>query len=224
MSQDAVVLTELSFRYSAGAVAKGPVVLEDVSLRIARGSRVLVVGGNGAGKSTLLRVVGGMHMISPASSCLVLGKEAFADLTLNPVRVLLQTEWATRSVAFAGYAVPLTGDFPVSEMHADWQERYPERRAELIEVLGLDLSWKMHSVSDGQRRRVQLFLNLLRPFEIVLLDEVLSVLDVLVRQNVLRYIKKECETRGATCLYATHIFDGLEEWPSDMSMGNLATS
>lgn len=72
----------------------------------------------------------------------------------------------------------------------------------------------MHQVSDGQRRRVQIFLGLIRPFKILLLDEVTVSLDVVVRQDLLRWLKRESETRGATILYATHIFDGLDDWPT----------
>lgn len=74
----------------------------------------------------------------------------------------------------------------------------------------------MHQVSDGQRRRVQIFLGLIRPFKILLLDEVTVSLDVVVRQDLLRYLRRESETRGATILYATHIFDGLDDWPTHL--------
>ena len=70
----------------------------------------------------------------------------------------------------------------------------------------------MHRLSDGQRRRVQLFLGLLRPYKILLLDEVTAVLDLVCRQDLLNYLKMECETRQCTIVYATHIFDGLEDW------------
>ena len=46
------------------------------------------------------------------------------------------------------------------------------RRLRLIEVLDIDLEWRMHQLSDGQRRRVQLAMGLLRPFQALLLDEV----------------------------------------------------
>lgn len=74
----------------------------------------------------------------------------------------------------------------------------------------------MHQVSDGQRRRVQIFLGLIRPFKILLLDEVTVSLDVVVRMDLLKYLKRESETRGATILYATHIFDGLDDWPTHL--------
>lgn len=41
-------------------------------------------------------------------------------------------------------------------------------------------------------------------------------LDVLVRSRLLAFLVEECETRGATILYATHIFDGLDAFPSHL--------
>lgn len=90
----------------------------------------------------------------------------------------------------------------------------PGRRAELIKVLDINLSWRMHKVSDGQRRRVQICMGLLKPFKVLLLDEITVDLDVLARADLLNFLRKECEERGATIMYATHIFDGLENWPT----------
>jgi CCR4-NOT complex subunit CAF16 len=33
------------------------------------------------------------------------------------------------------------------------QSQYPERRDEIVDMLGIDLNWRMHELSDGQRRR-----------------------------------------------------------------------
>ncbi|KAJ4842669.1 ABC transporter I member 20 [Turnera subulata] len=84
------------------------------------------------------------------------------------------------------------------------------------EVLDIDLSWRMHKVSDGQRRRVQICMGLLKPFKVLLLDEITVDLDVLARADLLTFLRKECVERGATIIYATHIFDGLEEWPTHL--------
>jgi len=121
-----------------------------------------------------------------------------------------------RTVAFAGYGCPLQADIPVYGMMEKLQAEYPERRNELIKLLGIDPQWRMHQVSDGQRRRVQIFLGLIRPFKILLLDEVTVSLDVVVRQDLLRWLRRESEERGATILYATHIFDGLDDWPTHL--------
>lgn len=37
-------------------------------------------------------------------------------------------------------------------------------------------------------------------------------MDVIGRLDLLQFLREECEDRGATILYATHIFDGLEPW------------
>jgi CCR4-NOT complex subunit CAF16 len=80
------------------------------------------------------------------------------------------------------------------------QEEYPQRRDELIRLLGIDVNWRLHQVSDGQRRRVQIFLGLIRPFRILLIDDVAVSLDVVARLDLLRWLKLESEQKGAIIL------------------------
>lgn len=103
-------------------------------------------------------------------------------------------------------------------------DAFPQRRDELVRILDIDLSWRMHAVSDGERRRVQLAMGLMRPFRCLLLDEVTVDLDLLSRKKVLQWLRRETETRGATVVYATHILDNLSDWPSHlvhMSLGRV---
>ena len=72
---------------------------------------------------------------------------------------------------------------------------WPERKRELVEVLDVDLTWRMHRVSDGERRRVQLAMGLLRPWKVLLLDEVTVDLDLLARSELLAWLKAETEKR-----------------------------
>merc|ERR1719487_261772 len=88
------------------------------------------------------------------------------------------------------------------------------RRDRLVALLDMDLTWRLHQVSDGQRRRAQLLLKLLRPSQLLLMDEVTTDLDVISRQALLQFLREECEERGATVVYSTHILDGLDDWPS----------
>lgn len=48
--------------------------------------------------------------------------------------------------------------------------------------------------------------------KVLLLDEITVDMDVVGRLDLLDFFRQECEERGATILYATHIFDGLEAW------------
>ncbi|CAI0434486.1 unnamed protein product [Linum tenue] len=93
----------------------------------------------------------------------------------------------------------------------------PDRREKLIELLDIDLRWRMHKVSDGQRRRVQICMGLLYPYKVLLLDEVTVDLDVVARMDLLEFFREETEQRGATLIYATHIFDGLEAWATHLA-------
>jgi CCR4-NOT complex subunit CAF16 len=176
---------------------------------------------------TLLRIMAGRHLTKSAqigpdgdatvtTKTTILGLHAFHDTRLNFHRAYLDCDWGMRSVAFVGGAVPLQADIAVRCMMEKLQASYPERRDELLAMLGIDLDWRMHQLSDGQRRRVQLFLGLIRPFKVLLLDEVTTSLDVCVRQDLLRWLVRESDERGATIVYATHIFDGLDDWASHL--------
>lgn len=189
-------------------------LIEDFSLSLHSGDRCLLVGSNGAGKTTILKILGGKHLVEP-HMVRILGRSAFHDTTLTSSGDLsyLGGEWK-REVAFAGFEVAIQMDVSAEKMIYGVAGIDPQRRDELIKVLDINLSWRMHKVSDGQRRRVQICMGLLKPFKVLLLDEITVDLDVLARADLLKFLRKECEERGATIIYATHIFDGLENWPS----------
>ena len=116
-------------------------------------------------------------------------------------------------------------DIGVDEMMVDLQNEFMHRRDELVALLGIDLKWRMHQLSDGQRRRVQIMLQLLRPVEVLLLDEITTDLDLITRQDFLEHLKLMSERDGVTIVYATHIFDGLDDWPTHLAFisdGKLA--
>ena len=210
---NAIEVKSLTYAYDS---KRDKNILQDLNLELPTGSRCLLIGANGSGKSTLLRILAGRHLCKPDDAVRVLGLNAFRDTKLNFHRAYLDCDWGMRTIAFAGVGVPLMGDIPVHGMMERLQRSYPERRDELVEMLGIDINWRMHQLSDGQRRRVQLLLGLIRPFKILLLDEVTTSLDVCVRQDLLKWLNRESEERGATIIYATHIFDGLDDWATHL--------
>jgi CCR4-NOT complex subunit CAF16 len=78
--------------------------------------------------------------------------------------------------------------------------RHKERRDLLLDLLDIDLDWHMHNISDGERRRVQLCMGLMAPWDVLLLDEVTVDLDVLVRHQLLEFLKNDSEARDATII------------------------
>jgi CCR4-NOT complex subunit CAF16 len=189
---DAVAVDRLSFTY-AGAQAA---VLRDLSFSLPAGARCLLLGANGVGKSTLLRLIAGRHMIAP-DTVRVLGRAAFHDTTL------------AADVGFLGGDFPFHQDLTVAEILAHRHGVDPARRRRAVEILDVDLGWRMHQVSDGQRRRVQILLEIERSLGLLLLDEVTADLDVLARADLLRHLREDSEQRGLTVIYASHVLDGL---------------
>ena len=59
------------------------------------------------------------------------------------------------------------------------------RLGRLNQLLDIDLEWRLNRVSEGQRRRCQLLLKLLRPSDLLLMDEVTTDLDLIARQALL---------------------------------------
>ncbi|KAL2487914.1 ABC transporter I family member 19 [Forsythia ovata] len=188
----------------------------DFSLNISGGSRCLLVGANGSGKTTLLKILAGKHMVGGRDVVKVLNFSAFHDTNLvcNGDLAYLGESWS-KTIGSAG-ELPLQGDFSAEHMIFGVEGVDPIRREKLIELLDIDLQWRMHKVSDGQRRRVQICMGLLHPYKVLLLDEVTVDLDVVARMDLLEFFREECEKRGATIVYATHIFDGLETWATDL--------
>jgi CCR4-NOT complex subunit CAF16 len=199
VTQPAIVVRGLDFGYRGDPRR----VLAGIDLTIEAGRRVLVIGANGAGKTTLLRVLAGKHMVAP-DAVRVLARSAFHD-----------PELSTR-VEILGGRFPFDVDLRVAEILAHQVAIDPARRDRLIDVLGVDLDWHMHAISDGQRRRVQLLLGLVRPRDVLLLDEITTDLDLIARFDLLAFLREESEQRGTTILYATHIFDALDEWATDL--------
>lgn len=203
----AVDITDLSFDY-------GPTpILRNVDLKLQPGSRCLLVGANGAGKTTLLRLIAGKKMSK--TPIFVMGQDVFIR---TPEGVTyLGTEWANNPVVKA--------DIGVEELLKSMNgEKYRDRRDVLLHVLDVNPKWRMHQCSDGERRRVQLVLGLMAPWKVCLLDEVVTDLDILVRSDLLRYLKRETEERNATIVYASHIFDDVARWVTHISHIRLGTT
>lgn len=188
--------------------------LTDITLSLPPSSRTLLIGANGAGKTTLLRLLSGKRL-APTSTISISGLDPFKDSLVGVT--YLGLEWVLNPI--------VRTDIGVRELLTSvGGNHYPERRDELVQVLDIDLEWRMHQVSDGERRRVQLAMGLIRPWRILLLDEITVDLDLLSRKRFLDFLREETEKRKCTIVYATHILDNLAGWPTDlvhMSLGRV---
>lgn len=202
----AIETTNLTYRFPLNK----KIGLENVSLCIPWGTANLIIGPNGAGKSTLLRILAGKTLIKQGK-LRIDGFDPFEfsmdrnlqhNSDINDHITYLGTEWATNPIVKRDIPVKLL----ISSIGGD---ALAERRDELIAILDLDPDWSMAYISDGERRRVQLAMGLLKPWKLLLLDEVTVDLDVVVRQKLLEFLGQETKKRGSCVVYATHIFDGM---------------
>lgn len=211
MSDSSFAVETTNLSYVFGNKRRG---VENINLQIPWGTTNLLVGPNGAGKSTLLKILAGKTLIKEGKLRLggfdpfefSLERHLQHNSDINNYISYLGTEWANNEV--------VKRDIPVKLLISSiGGETYSARRDELIRIMDLDPDWSMAYISDGERRRVQLVMGLLKPWKLLLLDEVTVDLDVIVRLSLLAFLKRECRERNSCVIYATHIFDGLgKDW------------
>ena len=164
-------------------------VLEDVSLRLAPGEFVAIVGRSGCGKSTLLRQVAGLER-PDAGSLRVSG-----DADGQGTRIMFQD---ARLLPWKSVLDNVALGLPPKE------GRKRARRA--LAQVGLAkraLEWPA-VLSGGQRQRVALARALVHEPRLLLLDEPLGALDALTRIEMQQLIEQLWREHGFTALLVTH--------------------
>lgn len=184
-------------------------VLQQISLHIAAGTHVALLGPSGGGKTTLFNAL--VRFITPDSGTLLLGDTPFSALSETTLR--RQFSVAPQDVQLFSaslrdnllLAAPEADDSQLEEVLralalGDWLDSLPE---------GLD-SWPDEggsSLSGGQLRRFGLARALLMKAPIVLLDEPTEGLDIALQQRVMREVIKRCQ--GRTLVVITHQLQSL---------------
>jgi putative spermidine/putrescine transport system ATP-binding protein len=179
----------------------GPVlVLDRISLRVAPGEFVALLGSSGCGKTTLLRAISGFAPVR-AGRILVGAR----DITHLPpeqrgMAMVFQSYalWPHMTTAQnLGYGLRLRGVPRAERM---------QRVGEIMALLGLEGlgDRPVTQLSGGQRQRVALGRALAVNPGILLLDEPLSNLDARIRQSVRHEIKSIQQQIGITAIHVTH--------------------
>mmetsp|Transcript_78988 Transcript_78988/g.229392 ORF Transcript_78988/g.229392 Transcript_78988/m.229392 type:complete len:652 (+) Transcript_78988:57-2012(+) len=214
MDDPVLQTTDLTFSLVPGL----PAQLRNVSLALPPRARCLLVGQNGAGKTTLLELLSGRKM-GPAGAIKVAGQDPFRGSSGNQV-ALVQGGWrgdldgmGERNAAFQRVWQMLSLPEP-SEKEGKIEVELTERLRKLFDMLGLMrlVDRYIGSLSDGERRKVELAKKLKEPKLVVLLDEATMDLDLLSRRAVLEFLAGE----DSTVVNVTHVFDGLEDWTTHL--------
>jgi ATP-binding cassette subfamily B protein/subfamily B ATP-binding cassette protein MsbA len=188
-----VRLEDVAFAYDEGRP-----VLRDVSLRIAPGETIALVGRTGAGKSTLASLV--LRFFDPQRGRVTIDGHDLRKVTLKSLRhqvtLMLQEpilfHTSVRENLTLGADIPLTRVKEAAQQ-AEAEAFILELRHGYDTVLGQDGL----TLSGGQRQRLALARALLRQTPIVILDEPTSSLDVATESLVWRNVERLLAGRTA---------------------------
>ncbi len=170
----ALELSRVTFRY----LSSGPPVLDDVTLKIAPGEYVAIVGPSGSGKSSLFRLLLGFER--PESGAIFYDGKAIDTLDVGAVRrqlgvVLQDARLATGSIydnICGGVRLPLEQAWEAARLAA-----IDADIAAMPMGMNTVISEGVNTLSGGQRQRIMIARAVARHPRILLFDEATSSLD-----------------------------------------------
>ncbi|MDY7085072.1 MAG: ABC transporter ATP-binding protein [Actinomycetota bacterium] len=174
--------------------------LHDVSLQVADGEFVAVVGRSGCGKSTLLRMIAGL--LPPTGGVIEVGGAAVVK-PRRDVSMMFQ-----RPALLPWRSVLDNVLLPV-QFFGKRKSDYRERAQELLVMTGLNGFEKRlpHELSGGMQQRVALCRALIAKPQVMLMDEPFSALDPLIREELSGELQRIHMEQRATTVFVTHSID-----------------
>jgi predicted ABC-type transport system involved in lysophospholipase L1 biosynthesis ATPase subunit len=191
---------DLVKRYGAVAVLRG------VSLEIAAGERVAILGKSGSGKSTLLHLIAGLDMPTAGEVWVAgsnlgrLSRNARAEFRMTTVGIIFQAfHLVSNRTALENVELPLV--FAAASHRARRRQA-----AATLEAVGLGhrLHHRPAELSGGERQRVAIARALVNRPRLLLADEPTGNLDSATGGEVMDEIQRQVKALGAGLVLVTH--------------------
>ena len=193
-------MAEISFSEATKVFPDGTVAVDRLTLGVADGEFLVLVGPSGSGKSTALRMVAGLEEVTA-------GEVRIGGRRVNE----LQPRERDVAMVFQSYALYPHMDVRGNIGFGLKVRRTPkpvmrERVAETANMLGIDelVRRRPRELSGGQRQRVAMGRAITREPRAFLMDEPLSNLDAKLRVEMRAYIARLHRRLATTTLYVTH--------------------
>lgn len=180
-------------------VAGDDMILRELSLSIASGDFITVVGPSGSGKSTFLKLCS--HLISPTQGKIFFKKRDFN--TYNPTELRKSIAYCFQTPYLFGETVMDNLKFPFSVRNLRFDRGRVQYLFSLFRMTTEFLMKDVKSLSGGEKQRIALLRSLIFPPEILLLDEVTSALDV-ENTQIVEAVISQLNKEGLTVLWITH--------------------
>ena len=215
-------ITNISKTFNPGTINEKK-ALTDLSLHLAKGDFVTILGSNGAGKSTLFNAIAGTFPVDRGTITLD-GKNItslpdykrskfIGRMFQDPLKGTAPTMTIEENLALA-YMRASSGTNPFSVISKADRAEFRQR----LSQLGLGLEDRMGSpvglLSGGQRQALTLLMATMVTPKLLLLDEHTAALDPATADKVLALTRQIVADHGITCLMITHNI------PSALSLGN----
>ena len=205
-------LRHISKTFGAGTINEKKAV-EDLSLTLASGDFVTIIGGNGAGKSTLFNAVAGVFYVDEGRVILDGEDMTFLPeykrsnhlgrLFQDPLKGTAPHMTIEENLALA-YLRSVRTRSPFGTVSKKDREYFRERLA----ALGLGLEDRLKSpvglLSGGQRQALTLLMATLVTPKLLLLDEHTAALDPSTAEKVLELTRSIVAENNITCMMITH--------------------
>ena len=203
---DLIELEQITKTYRLGEVEVP--VLKGVSLSVARGDMVALMGASGSGKSTLMNILGCLDR--PSSGQYRLEDREISGLTANErarlrnrlIGFVFQSfNLLSRMTAFENVLMPLMyGRDGLTEREMEG------RTAEMLEKVGLSgrLHHKPSQLSGGEQQRVAIARSLVNRPQVIFADEPTGNLDSRTSEEILQVFEELNQVDGITLIIVTH--------------------
>ena len=174
----------------------------DVSLKVAQGEILAIIGQTGAGKSTLLRMVAGLEKVD-SGQLMILGQQA-DGIKPNQRNISMIFQ---KDVFYPGQA--LLADWQRAESLGHFQQWAavgigPELILEQLQLEKAFLNQRPETYSGGQARRASLLRAILQNRDMILADEPLNGLDLATRDRVSRLLWRFVKATGKSLVIVAH--------------------
>ncbi|HEY5563231.1 MAG TPA: ABC transporter ATP-binding protein [Clostridiaceae bacterium] len=172
--------------------------LKDINITIEKGKIVGLFGPNGSGKTTLMKIVAGL--IQPTGGKLSICEHNLGYITKSLVAYLPDSDflydWMKIEDAKKIY-VKFFDDFNTQKFN------------ELLELMQLSCNMKVKSLSKGMKEKLSITLTLSRDAKLIVLDEPLSGVDPIAREQILQAILKGFSFESSM-LITSHLINEFE--------------
>ena len=201
-------LRHISKTFNPGTVNERRAI-HDLSLTVADGEFVSIIGANGAGKSTLFNAIAGVFYTD--SGAIVLDGE---DITLKPEHQRSKDIGRLFQDPMRGTApgMSIEENLALAAGRGGWfggiKKRDREEFRDKLAMLDMGLEDRMQQpvglLSGGQRQALTLMMAIINPPKLLLLDEHTAALDPAAAEKVLNLTRQIVEQGKLTCLMITH--------------------